>query len=126
MDEKKPARAAAVIFAIFAILFAGELVVAERFKAIFESMNVDLPIMTVLALDAGDFFVNEWYLAAPAYAGLVVASVLALSRLPGNLENTARLFVLGLGIGLVVVVPLSVFLPIHHFRRNSQQTLEAK
>jgi type II secretory pathway component PulF len=113
MDEKKPARVAAVIFAVVAVLFAVELVVAERFVTVFQSANVELPGATAFLLEAADFLVNDWFVAAPAYLLFVVVGTFALRRVPRPLEGVMRLFILGLGIALVgIVVPCCIFIPI--------------
>jgi type II secretory pathway component PulF len=113
MDEKRPARLAAAIFALFAFLFAGELVFAELWvKPTYDSMNIELPSLTYHLLDIADFFVNDWF-AALAYLAFVAVGTVALRRVPRPLEGAARFFLLGLGVGLVVVaVPFSAYFPI--------------
>jgi type II secretory pathway component PulF len=120
MDEEKPARAAAVIFATFAALFACELVIIERIDAlVFEKMNVELPATTTFLVELAHGFVDEWPVALPAVIAAAAAGTLALRRVPPELERVARLVVLAFAIGLVVIaVPLAIYGPIWQVERG--------
>ena len=64
-----------VIVLIFSVLMIGVVmtVVLPRFKEIFDSMQVEMPIYTKVLFDASDFFTKFWYIGAIVIVGSVVA-----------------------------------------------------
>lgn len=64
-----------IIVLCFSVVMIGVLfaVVLPRFKEIFESMNVDMPIYTKLLFDASGLLQKFWYIPAIAIVGGVIA-----------------------------------------------------
>lgn len=69
----------AMVYPVLVLVFAFVMVVAlfmlvlPKFKEIFESMNVDMPIATKILFDMSAFMRNYWYVGAAGAVGAYVA-----------------------------------------------------
>ncbi len=70
----------AVVFCFACLMLVGLLFfVLPKFKGIFETMGLELPLTTKILLNSSDYMKNYWYIAIVVMAGIVVL-VKALAR----------------------------------------------
>ncbi len=80
-NEIKSAMTYPVISLVLVIGIASFLMIGivPSFKPVFESLEVDLPPLTVMTMDAAEFMKNQWYLIFGGLAALIFG-VMALCR----------------------------------------------
>jgi hypothetical protein len=119
-ERERPSGLAFAGWMIALLLATGATLLSYRFKAHFESMNVELPFYTTFVLDLADFFDAYWFLPIP----VALASGVAFWRGLGGARAT-RVYAVGAGLlafYALVVVPLAILVPI----AKLQASLDAK
>src|SRR4051812_456742 len=87
------------------------LIAAQRYQAIFESMNLEVPWITELLLSGGRFVADRWYVAIPFLAGVAVALTWPLRSVSREKSlHAAVIAVIAAALGLGVIW-LAIHLP---------------
>ena len=100
---------------------AALVIVAPKFKAVFESFDAELPALTVLLMGIVDFLMRRWYVGFPLLAALLGA-LLAWSLM----RRSRATFVVGLvlivgSMVMMALIVLALHLPLAHLVDSMQR-----